>query len=240
MRRLLLCCGICGKKSAVEGLCRLATERRPDAILFAGGILSCQRKSEARSVGLWALTQEDERFTLEFCAALGAVGIFSAVIGEPSFVPREQFCRLAMVAELEYPHVHSAHATLVETRDLAVCGLGVAIAEQALMREDYCSRVEAQYFLRSLRSSEKPRKVLLLPEPPPGPLSGAEGNAIIGDLIDWLRPSLCVVGGSTEHRGVQRIASTLIVNPGNLADGSAAWLDWNRGDEVEFVQYDWS
>jgi hypothetical protein len=157
------------------------------------------------------------------------------VIPEPNFVPEDQFCRLAMAVELEFPNVHLAHATVVDTHDLAVCGLGMAIAEQALMRDDSYSRVKAQYFLRALRSSDKPRKVLLLPEPPPGPLGGPEGNVVVGDLIDWLRPSLCVVAGPTERRGLQRIASTLIVNPGHLADGSAAWLDWSRGEEVVFL-----
>jgi hypothetical protein len=43
-----------------------------------------------------------------------------------------------------------------------------------------------------------------------------------------------VVAGSTAHRGWQRIAHTLVVNPGCLADGSAAWLDRGR-DEVDFL-----
>jgi hypothetical protein len=36
-----------------------------------------------------------------------------------------------MAVELEYPHVHLAHATLVEERDLAVCGLGPSAAPVA-------------------------------------------------------------------------------------------------------------
>jgi Icc-related predicted phosphoesterase len=60
---------------------------------------------------------------------------------------------------------------------------------------------------------------------------------LVGEIIDSLRPSLSVVGGPTERRGVQRIASTLVVNPGCLADGSAAFLDWDRSgdDPVEFM-----
>jgi Icc-related predicted phosphoesterase len=240
MRRFLLCSGVHGKKAALEGLCRLAADRRPEAVLFAGGILSPERRTVPCSTSEWGLTPEDERFAFEFGATLGALGVFSAVIPEPNFVPDDQFCRLAMAVELEFPNVHVVHATLVETHDLAVCGLGAAIAEQALMREDSYSRVMAQYFLRTLHSSEKPRKVLLLPEPPPGPLGGPEGNAVVGELIDWLRPSLCVVAAPTERRGLQRIASTLIVNPGHLADGSAAWLDWGRSgdDRVEFCTTD--
>ncbi len=235
MRQLLLCSGVYGKKTAIEGLRRLAFDRRPEAVLFAGGILSPQRSKVPCSTSLWGLTPEDERFAFEFGAALAALKVFCAVIHEPNFVPEDQFCRLAMAIELEFPSVHLVHATLVETHDLAVCGLGAAIAEPALMREDSYCRAKAQYFFAALRASEKPRKVLLLPEPPPGPLGGLEGNVIVGDLIDWLRPNLCVVSGPTERRGLQRIASTLIVNPGHLADGSAAWLDWGRGDEVEFL-----
>ena len=131
MRRFLLCSGVYGKKAAIEGLRRLATDRRPEAVLFAGGILSSQRRAVPCSTGLWGLTPEDERFAIEFGAALGALGVFSAVIQEPNFVPEDQFCRLAMAVELEFPNVHVAHATLVEAHDVAVCGLGIAVAEQA-------------------------------------------------------------------------------------------------------------
>jgi hypothetical protein len=180
---------------------------------------------------------EDERFVHEFGAALGELGVFSAVIPGPNFEPMDDFYRLGIAVKLEFPHVHMAHATLVEERDLAVCGLGVAIAEEALMREDSWSRVRALYFLRSLRTSVKPRKVLLLPEAPSGVLGGPDGNRVIGDIIDGVRPSLCVVAGRTERRGLQRIASSLIVNPGSLADDSAAFLDWDRtgNDQVEFL-----
>jgi Icc-related predicted phosphoesterase len=237
MKTALLCCGVFGKKNGVEALRRFAAERRPDAILFSGGILDRERKVVPRSTGSFGMTKEDEHFVNDFFAVLGGLKTFSAVIPGPNFAPLDDFDRLGMVAELEFPTVHIAHITLVEHRDLAVCGLGMAIAEQSLMREDSCSRIRAQYFLRCLRTSEKPRKVLLLPEPPPGVLASGAGNGVIGEIVDGLRPSLCVVTGQTEHRGFQRIASTLIVNPGCLADGSAAWLDWNRSgeDQVEFL-----
>lgn len=234
MKRLLLCSGVFGKKAAIERLCQLAKERRPDAVLFAGGILSQHRDMVPSSTSAWGMSSEDERFAFEFCGALGRLGVFCAMIPGPNFEPADQFCRLAMAAELEFPNVHSAHATLIESHDTAISGLGVAVAEEALMREDSYCRTKAQYFLRALRWSLKPRKILLLPEPPPGPLAGHAGNGVIGDLIDWLGPTLCVVSGSTELRGTQHIASTLIVNPGHLADGSAAWIDWDKNSEKQF------
>jgi len=226
-----------GKRRSLEALHRFAAERRPEAILFAGGILSPERQTVSRGSSTWGLTLEDERFVHEFFAALGGLGVFSAVIPAPNFEPLDEFYRWGLAVELEFPHVHMVHATLVEERDLAVCGLGVAIAEEALMREDSYSRVRALYFLRSLRTSVKPRKVLLLPEPPPGVLGGPDGNVIIGEIIDGLHPSVCVVAGQTARRGLQWMASTLVVNPGSLADDSAALLDWDRkgDDQVEFL-----
>jgi hypothetical protein len=237
MRRLLLCSGVYGKRSGLETLRRFAAERRPEAVLFAGGILSPDRLVVASATSPWGLTPEDERFLHEFGAALGGLGVFSAVIPGPNFEPLDQFYRLGMAVELEFPQVHAVHATLVEERDIAVCGLGVAIREEALMREDSFSRIQALYFLRPLRTSVKPRKLLLLPEPPPGALGGPEGNQVIGEIIDSLRPSLCVVAGRTERRGLQWIASTLLVNPGSLADASAALVDWDRkgNNLVEFL-----
>ncbi len=234
MKRLLLCSGVHGQAESLERLCHWASQRNPEAILFAGGILSPDREVIPRTTP-WGITPADVQFVREFCKALDGLGVFSAVIPEPSFEPMDEFCRLAMAAEQDFPNVHIVHATLVEERDLAVAGLGVAIAEEAAMREDSYSRIRALYFLRALSRSDKPRKVLLLPEPPPGILGGPEGNLVIGELIDSLRPSLCVVGGRTERRGVQRIASTLVVNPGCLEDGSAAWLDWSKPEPVELL-----
>ncbi|HUE17896.1 MAG TPA: hypothetical protein VMR25_27310 [Planctomycetaceae bacterium] len=238
MKRLLLCSGVYGERHGIEALLRFAAEQRPDAILFAGGILSPDRQVRQCSSSPWGLTLDDTRFLHEFGAALGGLGVFCAVIPRANFEPLDELCRWGMNVELEFPHVHLVHATLVEERDLAVCGLGVTIAEEALMREDCYSRIRALYFLRSLRTSVKPRTVLLLPAPPPGVLGGPEGNVVIGELIDSLRPSLCVVAGRTERRGLQKIASTSIVNPGSLADGSAALLDWGRrsAEEVKLLQ----
>jgi hypothetical protein len=237
MKRLLLCSGVCGKKSAVEALCRFAAERRPEAILFAGGILCPERQTAPCGSNPFGLTPQDERFAHEFCAALDALGMFTALIPGPNFEPMDSVYRWGLAVEMTFPHIHIAHATLVEEGDLAVSGLGMVIAEEALMREDSCSRAGALYFLRSLRTSAKPRKVLLLPQPPPGVLGGPQGNIVIGEIIDSLRPNLCVVAGQTERRGIQRSANTLVVNPGAVADDSAPLLDWGHAsaDQVEFV-----
>ena len=141
---------------------------------------------------------------------------------------------------MTYPNLHVVHATLFEQGDVAVGGLGGELTEAEDHTEDrLCySRASAEYFLRSLWQAEQPHKVLLLSVAPPGQLGGEAGNRICGDFIDSYHPSLCVVAGTTERRGFQRIAHTLVVNPGRLADGSVAWLDWNRSkdEQVEFLR----
>jgi len=117
------------------------------------------------------------------------------------------------------------------------CGLGGPIAERKLFGVDSHSRVTAEYALRPLWNAKQPRKALLLAVPPCGPLGGPDGAELVGELIDSYHPDLCVVGGSSERRGCERIGHTLVINPGRLTDGWAAWLDWGRpsAEQVEFV-----
>jgi hypothetical protein len=237
MRRLLLCSGVYGERRGIESLRRFAVDLQPEAVLFAGGILNSQRQTVPCGSSPWGFTREDEHFLQDFSVTLGRLGVLCAVIPSPSFEPMDQLYRWGLAIEREFPLVHVVHATLLEKQGLAVSGLGATIAEEALMREDSYSRVRALYCLRTLRKSAQPHRVLLLPEPPPGALGGEEGNSIIPDIIDEVRPSVCVVGGRTERRGLQRIASTLVVNPGALTDDSAALLDWERtgDDKVELL-----
>ena len=114
-----------------------------------------------------------------------------------------------------------------------MCGIGGAVEEKGLIGIDSLSRPGAEFALRSLLTAKQPRKVLLLPAAPPGALGGEEGNPLMGELIDSYHPDLCVVAGSSQRRGSEHVGHTLVVNPGCLADGWAAWLEWK--DKVEFV-----
>jgi len=147
---------------------------------------------------------------------------------------------VAKQAEVAHPNLHIAHATLFEEGDAAINGLGGELTEaEDRTEERLCyARATAEYFIRTLWYAEQPNKILLLSVAPPGPLGGENGNRVCGDFIDSYHPRLCVVAGETERRGVQRIARTLVVNPGRLADGSVAWLDWNRSkdEQVELLR----
>jgi Icc-related predicted phosphoesterase len=227
MRRFRACCGVDGHAESWDWLGRAVADRPPDAVLFAGGILPPQRQG-AEKLSPWSLSAEESAFAEQFFAALGRLGVFCAVIPGPAGEPLDEFFRLAAGAELLFPNIRAAHATLLQEGDVAVCGLGGVLSEEPLLGVEPYSRAAAEYFLRTLPDARQPRKILLLPAPPPGPLGGEEGSRLVGDLIDSCHPDLCVVAGPSARRGSQRLAGTLAVNPGRLVDGWAAWLDWRQ------------
>ena len=237
MHRLLLCAGVNGNPAALDRLCHVANACRPDGILFAGGVLGSGRRFAPRSTTRWGMPTEESQFVERFFKALGQLDLFSAVIPGADDTPLEDFLRIGMHAEFEYPSVHMAHATLVERDGLAVCGLGGLVSGNGCHERDYTPRVLAEYHLRKLWTANKPRRVLLLPSPPPGKLGGDKGNKFTGELIDSYHPSLCVTGGPSDRRGFEQVGETLVVNPGALADGWAAWLDWEApaNRRVEFL-----
>jgi Icc-related predicted phosphoesterase len=232
IRKLLLCSGIYGNREALNWLTAAAEKRRPDAVLFAGGITEPSvREGDCNTP--WSLTAAESRFVEEFFTTLGGLNIFTAVIPGPKGEPLEEFLRLAMQAEIAHPTIHSAHATLVEQSGVAVSGIGGILADSTLLGMESYSRTTAEYFLRSLWKAKQPRKVVLLAAPPTGKLGGLDGLPLVGELIDSFHPDLCVVAGSSERRGTEHSGHTLIVNPGCLTDGWAAWVDWNRSAHTE-------
>jgi hypothetical protein len=230
MRQFLLTGHLDGRAEVLTDLRAVVQERRPHGVLFAGGVLGDAPASHAERLKRW-----DELF-----AGFGRLGVFAAVIPGAAEVPLWEFLRMARGAEVAHPGLRVAHATLFEDHDVAVCGLGGELTESEDATEGRLryARGSAEYFLRTLWQSEQSHKILLLSVAPPGQLGGESGNRVCGDFIDSYHPSLCLVAGTTERRGFQRVAHTLVVNPGRLADGCAAWLDWNRSrdEQIEMLK----
>ncbi len=237
MRRFLVCSGVSSRPKGLEWLRRGVEARQPQAVLFAGGVLDGSRHYAVRNGTAWGMSRDDSLFVERFFESLGKLGIFCAVIPGPTDTPLGDFLRIGMHAEIDFPRVHVVHGALVTERDVAVCGMGGILSDGPAYDKDCCSRTITEYHLRPLWTAKQPHRILLLPAPPPGPLGGHEGRPLMGDLIDSYHPSLCVVGGPSERRGAERIASTLVINPGHLAEGWAAFLDWNLpvDEQVEFL-----
>ncbi len=232
MRRLLVCGGIDGQESAVETLREMVAEHRPDAVLFVGGL--CSREQVG---GTDDLSPEQVKIWEAFFKTVGDSGVYTALLPGWYDLPIDEFLQAAMNAEVDYPNVHCVHGSLMEEADVAICGIGGEIGENGSCKGDHWkrSRTSAEYYLRRLWTSEKPRKFLLLGTPPTGALGGDQGSEVVGELIDSYHPDLCAVLGNSAHRGVERVANTFVVNPGRLSDRCAALFDWSKPVEERYT-----
>jgi hypothetical protein len=237
MRRFIVCSGVHGRIESLEWLHEAVRQRRPDGVLFAGGVLDRERTYAPTSTTCWGHTRSDTTLLQGFFASLGGLGVFTAIIPGVLDAPLDLFLRLGMNAEIEYPRLHVVHATPIEEGDVAVVGLGACITDYTSTDIGYYSRSLADYYFRSLWTTSKPRTALLLPESPQSWLGEAENRRVVNALMTTYRPKVCVLGRSSKRRGVERIADTLVINPGHLSEGNAAWLDWDRptGEQVEFL-----
>ena len=216
MNKFLVCAGINGSETALKKLLTLAEERKPDAILFAGGIADSNGN-----------TPQKATFIAQFFEAIGKSGFFTIVIPGPNDAPLSEFLRAALNAEVIFPNIRVSHATPVSKGALGVSGVGGVITESEDVGGPVIkySHTSAEYLLRTLWSMTKPVKVLLLSETPPGKLSSNGGNSFVREFIGSYHPSICVVAGDKEHRGFEQEAHGFVINPGMLSEGSAAWLD---------------
>lgn len=237
MRRFLLCSGIYGQAQALDRLEALVHERRPDAVLFVGGVLQQAREHAPMLRGEFGYTKQDGIFVERFFATLGRLDVFSAILPGVFDAPIELFLHTGMKAELEYPGLHVVHATPMSDGDLAIFGLGASIDGYTDTNIGYCSWTLANYYLRPLATTEKPRTMLLLSEPLQSWHGEEENRRLTEALITSYHPQVCVLGRPCPSRGVERIASTLVISPGYLVDGCAAWLDWSRprDHQVELI-----
>ncbi|GIW97448.1 MAG: heat-stable protein [Pirellulaceae bacterium] len=228
MRKLLICGGIDGQPSACETLQGMLATHRPDAVLFAGGI--GPQKDEAAADDL---TEDQVQSWERFFQLIGESRVYTAFLPGWQDTPIDEFLQAAMNAEVDFDNIHCVHGTLVEEADVALCGIGGEIAENGSCKGGPWrrSRTAAEYYLRRLWASDKPRKFLLLGTPPTGSLGGDQGSRVVTELIDSYHPDLCAVLGCSSHRGVERVAHTYVVNPGRLSQGHAALFDWSKPAE---------
>lgn len=227
MKRLLVCGGLFGHEKGLQRLARAVDSYRPDGLLFVGGVLPRGRVYTPRMTA-WGMTREDARAVHRFFEAVGRLGVFSAVIPGPLDTPLEDFVRMGMHAELDQPRLRVVHLTPAERGDTVVFGVGGQLCDGPACEPDSISRTMAEYCMRRLPEARQPRKVMMLSEPQGGTSRGCHPHDLCGDLIRSIHPSLCAVAGPTATAGSQRWGRTLVVNPGWLADGSAALVDWSR------------
>ncbi len=216
MRKILACAGINGDDKATQRLLTVADSMRPDGILFAGGIVAPRDSPESKIEAM-----------KKFFDAIGRSGHTFGFIPGPNDAPLYEFLRAALNCEIVFPNVFSAHATLNKRGEVVVDGLGGLFTEAKeagapVIRYTHSS---AEYFLRELWRAEGNVKILLLSEPPTGQLAN-KGSNFVREFVKSYHPTYCIVGGEKSYRGKEEIGDTIVVNPGALAEGSLALVEW--------------
>ncbi len=80
MRRFLVISGINGDPEALLRLQTVVRDKRPDGLLFAGGILNYDGVNATKSGVANTHSKEGPFFVEQFFSTLGSLGIFCAVI----------------------------------------------------------------------------------------------------------------------------------------------------------------
>jgi Icc-related predicted phosphoesterase len=216
MNNFVACAGLFGDVGVLTDFVSFIKAKKPDAILFAGGIMQPDRSQEHRM-----------DYMARFIEAIGKTGCKMAMIPGPYDAPLSDYFRMSLNFEVVYPNICSVHATPVVWHDTIIGGFGGNITESEESSLDIIksSHITAEYYLRNLWNASESIKVLLISEPPPEKLSGTRGNPIIKEIINNYRPTLCIAGGKTGDWGHDTGGPTTVVNPGALKDGAAAWVD---------------
>jgi Icc-related predicted phosphoesterase len=236
MKRLLIGGRLDGQPEALGCLIEQCEHHQPDAACVGGlwaGSHSVDRRMSPR--------QRD--FYRDFFLAIKPLRCPVFVLPGEHDVPLADFARLVMMAEVDNPHLHCVHATPYESAGFHLVGVGGDLNEVIDTWNDRLrsSRSAVEYYLRHLTRTPVDHTVVMLTTPPAGVLSMALGSDLAGDgrlaseVIHSVHPELVITFGETESRGVSRIASTCVVNPGRLSDGSAVLLDISRPDSARFL-----
>ena len=86
MRTFLACSGINGRTTVIEKLEQLIRRRRPDAVLFAGGLFALAPTDESPAASA-ERRHQDMRLLEQFFVTLGATRTTAAVIPGPADAP---------------------------------------------------------------------------------------------------------------------------------------------------------
>lgn len=238
MRTAVACCGINGSTASLSLLKELVADRRPDVVLFAGGVIDDDPEKDTLE-DMAERRQFEFRLIEAFFSSISNFHCPTILIPGPHDAPLRHFVRIAMHTMLRSGSVHLVHCRARNIDGIPFFGVGghVTSAEDFNDPVVRVSRAMADYYMQAFLEDDRPNRTLLLADAPTGHLGGAAGSVHAAELVDSCHPALCIVGGATQHKGSERLARTIVVNPGQLSDGSAAWIDrevlLNEG--IEFI-----
>jgi uncharacterized protein len=218
--RILCAAAPRGSRDAIEQLREVAADQNVDATVVVGDLSSG--------------TDQRESYRSVF-RALG--GFRSPVywVPGPGDAPVATYLREAYNIEVASSLLHGIHGTLAFTPGQSViAGMGGEISDDLDANRDEIERLryprwEAEYRLKVLDEHAEHERMLVFATAPAHKGRGTPGSEAVAELINTHRPRLVVCGGP---RRTETLGRSMVVAPGELADGHYALADIRSRDVV--------
>jgi Icc-related predicted phosphoesterase len=241
--QILIVSDLMGQGEQLEALIRRCREYSLDALCFCGNIVRGQVRyaewQEARKAEkipnrnrfeVVAEAVEDLRQYKQFSALVDSLGIPVLVVPGHLDAPEERYFLFMQQSAFQSDNLILLHENIYKVGAYIFTGFGGLITDQD--KEDYFllqyPRRECQFGTRRMHFLNPPR-ILLFHTPPVSTLdvdNGTHrGNAFVNEIIQAVSPSFLFCGHVTQSPGIEEIGSTLVVNPGALAEGRFALLN---------------
>lgn len=241
--QILIISDLMGQVEQLELLIRRCREYSLDALCFCGNIVRGQGRitewQEARKADkipnrnrTEVVTEavEDLRLYKQFSALVDSLGIPVLLVPGHLDAPEERYFLFMQQSAFQSDNLILLHENIYKVGAYIFTGFGGQITDQE--KEDYFllqyPRRECLFGTRRMHFLNPPR-ILIFHTPPVSTLDmdqGAhKGHAFVNEIISAVSPSFLFCGHVTQSPGSEEIGSTLVVNPGALADGRYALLN---------------
>ncbi len=242
-----------GQIQYVERLPEVCQSAAVEAVVFTGnivdggarvaewvGALREGRRPDYTKPAVQEQERADVRLYARFLKSLGALNLPCYIVPGQLDAPERLFLQASLSHEVVAPALALVHHSFAPLgRNFVVAGFGGRLIEdkrEALWAVEY-PYWEAEFGLDFLNRLDQDR-ILLFHTPPAGTdldlrLGKHIGAPIVNTLIKAYHPHFVFCGEALDGQGKATIGSTLVVNPGPLAEGYYAILD-TREKKVYF------
>lgn len=216
----------------------------PDLIFYCGGSMrgderileyetarKFHSKPDLESPKILEEIQRDTEFLQQFILALADTQKTVYAIPGNTDAPEPTYFKTIYNYAHIYPNLKPAHELMFREDQFMVAGFGGDITYNDDNRElvlQY-SKTWVEFALRRLEFFPG-EKVLMFHTPPVCRLDLMNGDhcgvLLINELIERISPKLVLCGKARSGQGVVRMGPAHVVNPGNLADGHYAVIDY--------------
>lgn len=176
-------------------------------------------------------TTRDLEHLRQFVQALAEIPCSVYAVPGETDAPESEYLKVAYSYAHIYPNFRTAHERVYREEFFLVAWFGGGISqtddERTLIL--HYTRPWAEFALRHLEYMPG-EKVLLLHAPPVSRLDKGEGerhgSVFLNEVIERLAPRLVLHGQALKGQGTVKLGDSVVVNPGPLAAGHYALVDY--------------